>query len=508
MDGRDSIANYVRAGVRWRARGANRLGGMTLLNPARSTPLAGPPRSAAALTEAQWVDGELARELLSTAQGARYPSLLLIPVMIGVLYGDVPSEFLTLWAAAALAVSLLRLRMMRTYRRAVTHADAVAQSSFLAKHAYNWPLSAAVWGLSGLMHFDRAPLTDQFVCWLVMAGLGMFAINAFSAQLKLLYAYINTLGLTLIAVMLWRMGVELNFDVPVHQYWLLLLVLVYWQLLAQAGLRMHRTHRRNFELQYRNAQLIESLTRQTQAALEAVNIKNRFLASAAHDIRQPVHALGLYADWLGSEPELVNEIAPKIVESTKAVNALFDSLFDLVRLDAGKFNINVEEVNLDKLLRDLDLQYRPLALARGLDFRLRTSPGKVETDPILLQRILGNLLANAIKFTERGGVLLAARRSGAHLYIEVWDTGIGIALKHQPELFREFFKVSAHGGTEDGFGLGLAIVSRLSDILGHQISMVSRPGKGSVFRLRLGTTDAAQANARAETSVAQLASSP
>ena len=96
------------------------------------------------------------------------------------------------------------------------------------------------------------------------------------------------------------------------------------------------THRKNFELQFRNNQLIESLTRQTQAALDAVEIKNRFLASAAHDIRQPVHALSLYADWLGSEPELVHEIAPKIVESTKAVNALFDSLFDLVRLDSGK----------------------------------------------------------------------------------------------------------------------------------------------------------------------------
>src|SRR5439155_26823557 len=100
--------------------------------------------------------------------------------------------------------------------------------------------------------------------------------------------------------------------------------------------RHHPPHRRKYALQYRNNHLIQPLTRQTQPALEAVEIKNRFLASATHDIRQPVHALGLYADWLGSEPELVHDIAPKIVESTKAVNALFDSLFDLVRLDSGK----------------------------------------------------------------------------------------------------------------------------------------------------------------------------
>ena len=165
--------------------------------------------------------------------------------------------------------------------------------------------------------------------------------------------------------MLWRIGVELQFHGPHYHYWIIALLLIFWQVLRQAGLRLHETHRKNFELQYRNNQLIESLTRQTQAALDAVEIKNRFLASAAHDIRQPVHALSLYADWLGSEPELVHEIAPKIVESTKAVNALFDSLFDLVRLDSGKIKLNIEPVDLGQLLHDLELQYRPLAAGQG-----------------------------------------------------------------------------------------------------------------------------------------------
>ncbi|MDP3140000.1 MAG: hypothetical protein Q8N17_27135, partial [Burkholderiaceae bacterium] len=234
---------------------------MTRLNPVSPARRAVPPRGGATLTEKQWVDGELAREMLSTAQGSQYLSLLLIPVMIGVLYGDVQRTSLALWSAAALVVSLQRLWMMWVYRKHVAQAGTAAQTDFISRHAYSWPLSAFIWGLSGFLHFDRAPLTDQFVCWLIMAGLGMFSINGFSTQIKLLYAYINTLGLTLLAVMLWRMGVELNFNVPAHHYWLLLLVLVYWQLLVQAGVRMHRTHRKNFELQYRNPQLIESLTR-------------------------------------------------------------------------------------------------------------------------------------------------------------------------------------------------------------------------------------------------------
>src|SRR5690606_38862577 len=119
---------------------------------------------------------------------------------------------------------------------------------------------------------------------------------------------------------------------PGYHWWLAGLLAIFWQALRHAGQRLHETHWTNFALQYRNNQLIESLTRQTQAALDAVEIKNRFLASAAHGIRQPVHALGLYAGWLESEPELVQELVPKIVESTKAVNQLFDALFDLARL--------------------------------------------------------------------------------------------------------------------------------------------------------------------------------
>ena len=176
-----------------------------------------------------------------------------------------------------------------------------------------------------------------------------------------------------------------------------------------------------------------------------------------------MHALGLYADWLGSEPELVHEIAPKIVESTKAVNALFDSLFDLVRLDSGKIKLNIEPVDLGKLLHDLELQYRPLAQAKGLQFRVHVTPGTVISDPILLQRIVGNLISNAVKYTQRGrraGGLRGRGRAGC--CIEIWDTGMGIAPVHQHEIFREFYKVPSHAGTEDGFGLGLYIVARLA----------------------------------------------
>jgi signal transduction histidine kinase len=159
-----------------------------------------------------------------------------------------------------------------------------------------------------VLHFDRASLAEQFICWLILAGLGMFSINSFSAHLRTMREYLQRAGVHC----RWRDAVAHRGGAairgPTYQYWLVVLLVMFWQLLLQAGRRLHVTHRKNFELQYRNMQLIESLTRQTQAALDAVEIKNRFLASAAHDLRQPVHALGLYADWLGSEPELADEI--------------------------------------------------------------------------------------------------------------------------------------------------------------------------------------------------------
>ena len=456
------------------------------------------------LAQARWVEEQLVRSMMRTARNWQFLGLLLAAVVLGLLWNDAPAWLLAIWTTTTVSVSSVRIWMLNRYAR----LTGPQQFEFFLRWRMMWPLSAFVGGLATGLFFDRAPLADQFICWLFMAGMAMFSINTLASHLPTMRAYLHTLALTALGTMLWRVGVELRFGGPSYHYWVIGLLLVFWLALMQSGRRLHMTHRTNFELQYRNNQLIESLTRQTQAALDAVQIKNRFLASAAHDIRQPVHALGLYADWLGSEPELVHEIAPKIVESTKAVNALFDSLFDLVRLDAGRIQLRIEPVDLPKLLRDLELQYRPLAQARGLALRMHLAPGTALSDPILLQRIVGNLISNALKYSERGGVLVASRASGAGHRIEIWDTGIGIAREHQREIFREFYKVPCHSGTEEGFGLGLTIVERLAHILGHPLSLASRPGRGTMFRLMLLPTHAGQAAERATATVAQLVNMP
>ena len=217
-------------------------------------------------------------------------------------------------------------------------------------------------------------------------------------------------------------------------------------------------------------------------AEEASRFKDRFLAGAAHDLKQPVSALGIYAEWLSNEPELVHELGPKILQSTQAINALFDSLFDLVKLDAGRFDIDVRAIDVPELLSDLQVQFSPMAQQKGLALRIRSPQLTVQSDPILLRRILGNLVANAIRYTLQGGILLAARRRGDAVLFEVWDTGIGIAAHEQGQIFGEFYKVRT-AGTEEGFGLGLSIVQRLSSRLGYPVSMRSQPRLGTVFRV-------------------------
>jgi len=454
--------------------------------------------------ESYWVEGELVRSLMRTQRHTQWVGMLLIPIVLAVLWGDAPPGLLVAWALVAVAMAACRFWVLHRYQSEVVRLGTEEHLAFFRRFRLVWPLTGLAWGLTTLLYFDRATISDQFICWLILAGLAMLSTNNLSSQLATMRAHLDTLAVTALAIMAWRMAVELQLRGPSYHWWLVLLLVIFWVVLRHAGERLHETLRRNFELQFRNNQLIESLTRQTQAALDAVEIKNRFLASAAHDIRQPVHALGLYADWLGSEPELVHELAPKIVESTKAVNQLFDSLFDLARLDSGKIRLNIETVNVSKLLHDLDLQYRPLCAAKGLQFRVRAQPGTAVSDPILLQRIVGNLISNAVKYTQKGGILVASRSTRKGLRIEIWDTGVGIAPVHHREIFREFYKVPAHAGTEDGFGLGLYIVGRLTSILGHPLTLRSRVGRGTVFRLLLQPTDPRAAAVRAVAEVAQL----
>ncbi|WP_432445612.1 surface-behavior sensor histidine kinase ShkS [Variovorax paradoxus] len=459
------------------------------------------PVPASADEAESWVRGELIRSLMRSARGSYIVSAALMPLMVGLNWSYIPHRELLTWLAFGLVATAFRAWGARVYAVRYAGRSAAAQLQFTERYGFVWSTSAIVWGASILLFFERTPQVNQFMSWLIVAGVGTFPLNGLALHPPLLKRYVNTLFITMLGAVLIRL-VSINIVEPHFQYGYLMPILpiLHWFLLLRAGRHIHETARNSLELLFHNHILIKSLTQQRQAAVAAVAMKNRFLASAAHDMRQPVLALSLYADWLRNEPELVLELAPKIVRATHAVNALFDSMFDLARIDSGQVRLHIERVDVSELLHDLELQYRPVAESRGLDFRVHVTEGSFLTDPIRVRRMIGNLLANAIKYTTDGGVLLASRQTREGMRIEVWDTGIGIAPEHLRDVFLEFYKVADHAGTSDGFGLGLAIVARLSHVLGHPISVRSRLGSGSVFRVALHDADEAVAQARVSAS--------
>jgi signal transduction histidine kinase len=273
----------------------------------------------------------------------------------------------------------------------------------------------------------------------------------------------------------------------------------YWQLMAALestfvvalpllAWRYSRQLVTGFRLQFANLDLAEDLRRQKDIAETANRAKSQFLAAVSHDLRQPIHALGLFIGALrGREMDgEAQRLVDFIDRSVEAMDALFNALLDISKLDAGAVQPHFETVALAPLLKRLCDEYATEAERKGLAIRYRSCSCSVRSDPALLERILRNLITNAVRYTEHGGVLVGCRREAGAVRIEVWDTGCGISPEQTDLIFQEFYQVgNRERDRSKGVGLGLAIVRRTSDLLGATLTFGSRPEHGSVFRLTL-----------------------
>lgn len=282
------------------------------------------------------------------------------------------------------------------------------------------------------------------------------------------------------------------------------------------GKTFNQIQRGSLMLQRQNQQLIEDLTDQTEqaraariAAENADAAKTRFLAAASHDLRQPVHAQGLFLDVLSrtqldaQQRQLLDSVAAAGAASSEMLN----TLLDFSRIDAGVTEPQITMFRVQSVLNKIEREFSQQADAKGLSYRSRESALVLQSDPALLELILRNLVSNAIRYTERGGLLVVCRARGGQAVLEVWDTGIGIAVEQQQAVFREFHQLgNPQRDRRNGLGLGLAIVQALAHTLGHPLSLQSTVHRGSVFRLALPITTRALALEASppESSVAQL----
>ena len=256
---------------------------------------------------------------------------------------------------------------------------------------------------------------------------------------------------------------------------------------------LHNLVRSQMRLRYESDTLSKALKAKSEEALQATEEKSKFLATASHDLRQPLHALSLFTSVLNETVETpkVRRIAEQINSSVLALQNLFNALMDISRLDAGVLKEEKIAFDLKLILTRLTNDFELLAREKGLSLHWPDSSYIVYSDPLLLEQILRNYISNAIRYTEKGDIYIHCKEIKGEVEIQVVDSGIGIPIEEQQEIFKEFYQLgNPERDRNKGLGLGLAIVRRSAKLLGHPITLISEPGKGSIFGINVESAEA------------------
>jgi signal transduction histidine kinase/CheY-like chemotaxis protein len=251
---------------------------------------------------------------------------------------------------------------------------------------------------------------------------------------------------------------------------------------------MERYKRREFLARLHSEKLLAAVVAEKRLVDRANEAKSRFLAAASHDLRQPVQAISNFVAVLQAEQrdDTSGYLVGRIEASLRSLDNLFLALLDISRLDAAQVETTIESFALQGPLTVMQSEYAPLAASKGLRLRVLPSSAVVRSDINLIERILRNLVTNALLYTAHGRVVIGCRRRAHQLALQVWDTGTGIGEEHRELVFQEFFQLdNPERDRQKGLGLGLSIVRRLCLLLGHPLRLFSTPGKGTMFEVLL-----------------------
>jgi len=408
------------------------------------------------------------------------------------MWSEVAATSMIAWGALIALNQLWRTALMRAFER-MRPGDAAAPR-WGRYWAAGSTVAGALWGGAAVAMFPASPAYQSLLI-VCLFGAALGGLNLTAVYKPSFYGFVLPALVPLI-VRVACVGDEVHWFIAGVMSVVLAFVVGF-------GHRLNDVLTRSLAIRYENIDLIGELKDRTRSALDARasaesanRAKSQLLAAASHDLRQPLHALGLYVAALAARARDA-EWRPLVAHVESAANALeiqFAQLIDLSRLDAGVLTPEPIDVALAPLFARIRAEFAPQAAARGLSLTIVPTRLAVHSDPVLLERIVGNLVANGVRYTHRGGVLVGARRRGGRIAIDVVDTGIGIAPAHRLRIFEEFYRVkdderSAPG--RRGMGLGLAIVRRFADLLEHEIALESREGAGSRFRVLLSRSVAA-----------------
>jgi signal transduction histidine kinase/CheY-like chemotaxis protein len=405
-------------------------------------------------------------------------------ILCAVMWSEIAATSMLAWGVLIACNQLWRAVLLRAFERKRPGPGAAARWG--GYWAIGSTLAGALWGAAAVLMFPPSPAYQSLLI-VCLFGAALGGLNLTAVYRPSFYGFVLPALVPLIVRVAW---------VGDQVHWFIAGVMsVVLAFVVGFGHRLNDVLTRSLVIRYENVDLIAELKDRTRIALEARaaaeaanRAKSQLLAAASHDLRQPLHALGLYVAALAARARDA-EWRPLVTHVESAANALeiqFAQLIDLSRLDAGALAPDRGDVALGGLFARIRTEFAPQAAARGLSLTIVPTRLVVDSDPALLERIVGNLVANGIRYTRRGGVLLGARRLGERVAIDVVDTGIGIAPSHRQRIFEEFYRVKDDAQCAQarrGMGLGLAIVRRFADLLGHEIALYSREGSGSRFRV-------------------------
>lgn len=421
---------------------------------------------------------EQLRLLYGNVGSSVMPGLLVAMLLVWTLANDHNRAALLWWCAAVTASKLFTARGARRQLAIGIPFDKARRLAWglVLLHA----VDGAAWGALAWVAMDGSSVASGVLVVAVLTGILGNSMSLLAPVLPVFVAF--TLVMTLLLVSrLWLLG-----DAA-YQALGLAGVLYLLSLLGQARNSARAAHAA-IELRFENVDLVAQAQAARREAEEANLAKSKFLAAASHDLRQPIHAQGLFLEVLGRTPLTAyqNDVLASARSASLASSEMLNTLLDFSRIEAGVLQPVRLPFDLQTLLNKIENDLAPQADAKDMVYRSRETCISVDSDATLVEMILRNLVSNAIRYTERGGVLIACRRRGAAAVVEVWDTGIGIALAQQESVFREFHQLgNPERDRRKGLGLGLAIAQGLANVLGHGLSLSSRPGRGSVFRLVL-----------------------
>jgi signal transduction histidine kinase/CheY-like chemotaxis protein len=413
-------------------------------------------------------------------------------VVVVALYAHaLPRGVLALWALCFGAALALRAVLALTYlRRWRGSADLLRR--WRARYLAGVMSTGAMWGLSVGWFY---PYGDNLERTALLLTVYSFCISAVPALATQFAGFVVFVALTF-APMIVRIA-----TMPEPRSWQLAAILfLIFGITVMLGRGYQRSFARVLLLKQRGQQLLAQLHAEKAAAdqarreAETANrAKTQFFAAASHDLRQPLHALGLFAEALRHRTAQDVEVAHlvnSINGSVDALEGLFSELLDITKIDTGGVEAHPENFSCAAMFARLKLHFEPTAFEKGLALRFRGAKHFGYADPTLLERVVRNLLSNAIRYTSDGGVVVAARQRGDRLRFEVWDTGMGIRPHEQDRIFEEFYQVANDAPPLDptqrkGLGLGLAIVRRLARVLDAPLRLRSVPGRGTMFSIEI-----------------------